>query len=178
MKPITLKMAVIIAIPFGILSIWLGNRIYYNYLDKTLTSSTAYEHFFDPYEICINTRGSGNIDALNIMAIKAYNEGNYKNAGIYFDSLIINSPSAGYLLYAGISKMETENFTGAISLFNRIGTDYPGSPFTEQAEWYKALAMLQTGYNKKESRNLIKTIAESDSYYNKFACEIFKSITK
>lgn len=103
---------------------------------------------FEPYKMILSERSelddSTNVVVLN-RAITAYRNQGYASAATTFQSLQNQYPKiVAYHFYKGLSLLANEETTAAIEAFEQI-LKTPKHFFTEQSEWYLALAYLQKG---------------------------------
>jgi lipopolysaccharide biosynthesis regulator YciM len=77
------------------------------------------------------------------------------------------------LLY-GVSEMETENYPGAISSFNKIiKSEY--NLYTDHAQWYLTGCYIATG-NTAAAKQQLLAIKKSESIYRSKAAKILRNL--
>jgi len=145
-------------------------------LSKQDSPSDIYQKFYSKYEITATVR-SANLNANNTFAIalQKYENKDYTEALNLFGQVIANDPGnmAGHF-YSGVSLQETGKYNRAIEEYNTVMLN-KDNLFTEQAEWYTGLCLLQTNDNKKAYRQF-KKVAESKGFYQQKAMDILKKI--
>lgn len=131
----------------------------------------TYSDFATHQEIALVVRSE--TDVLPKKAETAFNSKNYKEAIIYFDELIKNSPEDAELqYYKAIALVETDNFEEAESLLNHLAKGT--SVYATKAVWMSALGKLkQKDY--KATKAILETIPTSSPEYQK-AQKLLKSL--
>ncbi len=161
-KNIYYLVAAIIILLIAIVSI-----IYFSYNNK-LSDTEIYSMYFKPYET-INKRSAETINADDIYlnALHNYDKANYAKAIELFSQLFKQDDSnmAAYL-YAGISLMETNNFSEAKKSFQTI-INNNDIYYIQQAEWYLGLCYLKAGKTKKTKKQFRKIVSCQGFYENK-----------
>ncbi|RMA57266.1 hypothetical protein [Ulvibacter antarcticus] len=113
--------------------------------------------------VSLTMRGEG--DELINNAENAFNERNFKDASVYFESLTLkDSTNTEYQLYYAISLLETNFFEKADAIFETLSEE--NSAFKYQAVWHHALSKLKQEKNM-ESMELLKQIPEDAEMYKK-----------
>lgn len=145
-------------------------------LTKQQSTSDIYQKFYSKYEIAGTVR-SANINENKIfnLALQKFENKDYTEAINLFGQVISNDPSnmAGHF-YSGISLQENGKYSSAMSEYKTV-IENKDNLFTEQAEWYTGLCLLQTNENKKAYKQF-KKIAESKGFYQQKANDILKKI--
>jgi tetratricopeptide (TPR) repeat protein len=134
-----------------------------------------YNQFYQKYESSLITRSDNNETSALIAAIQLYDKGNYQGAiARLTDLLQKDNSNTTARFFIGLSYMETKTYEKAITNFNVIMTERD-TAFIEHAEWYMALCYVQTNRIKQASE-LLKQIADSNSYYKIKAVDLLKKM--
>lgn len=134
-----------------------------------------YNQFYQKYESSLITRSDNNETSALIAAIQLYDKGNYPGAIARLSDLLQKDNSnTTARFFIGLSYMETKTYDKAIANFNAIMAE-GDTAFIEHAEWYMALCYVRTNQIKQAS-DLLKHIAESNSYYKVKAADLLKKI--
>ena len=113
---------------------------------------------FDPVSLSVR---SGN--TLHIKAEDAFNSKNYTEAIVLFNKLLVDNPGNLELqLYKSLALLETNQFTEADSLLNKISET--NSAYKNSAKWYLALSKLKQE-RVDECITVLKTIPEIAENY-------------
>lgn len=145
-------------------------------LTRQQSTGDIYQKFYSKYEIAGTVRSAKlNENKTFNLALQKYENKDYTEAINLFGQVISNDPNnmAGHF-YSGMSLQEKGKYTTAINEY-KIVIDNKDNLFTEQAQWYTGLCLLQTNENKKAYRQF-KKIAESNGFYQQKANDILKKI--
>lgn len=152
--------------------IFLG--VYQFMVSGSLTTSEVYDTYYTVYESPSVLRDSGDESKINWeTAARLYSERKYREAIPYFSKAEAEVPQYLAAFYKGMSNLNLDGpyYTRAIAAFDTVlQTD---NDYREQAQWYKALALLQI-QQKEEATALLKTIVENKSYNYQNAEDILK----
>ena len=131
----------------------------------------TYSDFATYPEIALVVRSE--TDVLPKNAETAFNSKNYKEAVVYLDELIKNSPEDAELqYYKAIALVETDNFQEAESLLNHL--EKGPSVYASKAVWMSALSKLkQKDY--KGTKTILETIPTTSPDYQQ-AQKLLKSL--
>lgn len=157
-------------------SVLVGAFILLNVVQQGQSNQKIFEKYYKPYESTMTFRSSGSEqdNDLNI-AMKKYQNGDYKGALVLFEKILKEDPSkVGLNFYSGISHMEEKNYDNAGNSFNKV-IENKYSLYFEQAEWYLALCYLITGKDDNAAA-LFEKIASKDGYYHKQAKKALKKM--
>ena len=107
-------------------------------------------------------------------ALDQYKNKNYSLASEYLDKLSTDHPSYNpAVFYAALSNIENNKTETAINQLIKIAR--PGNEFSEEANWYLALAYLKAGNKNKEAKNIFEDIAKNNnSPYKSQADQLLK----
>ena len=109
------------------------------------------------------------------LALQKYENKDYTEALNLFGQVISNDPNnVASHFYSGVSLQETGKYNMAIKEYETVIFN-KDNLFTEQAEWYTGLCLLQTNENKKAHKQF-KKIALSKGFYQQKATELLKKI--
>jgi tetratricopeptide (TPR) repeat protein len=107
-------------------------------------------------------------------AFKLYNSGQYDQARVLFETLRVQHAEPAVDFYHGISLIKLNQPQEALKLFRSIPAS---SQFFHHAQWYAALAHLQTG-EAERSKAILQSISEKPGmiYNREKAVELLKRI--
>jgi len=145
-------------------------------LSKHSSPGDIYQEFYNKYEVTGTARSvSANANKTLAEALTKYENQDYKAALELFNQVISSNPNnmAGHF-YAGVSLQETGKYSNAINEYKTV-INNKDNLFTEQAEWYTGLCLLQTNEDKKAFR-IFKKIAKNEGFYQQKALEILKNL--
>lgn len=128
-----------------------------------------------PYPDLI-VRGSGDdLSQQEKLAISAYNTENYQVSIQYFQELHDQYPGiVKYGLFLGISHMGIKDPTSAVEVLEPLVPE--AGKFTEDVQWYLALAYLKTK-RLEEARELLTILsANTSSYYSQPSSEMLRKL--
>ncbi len=121
------------------------------------SSEGLYAANYEPYPMALNQRGDG--DAELNEAIAAYSEANYAEASLVFSRLFAKSNDAVHLLYQASSQQAMGEYNEAVETYDNV-IALNDSKVTEQAQWYKALALIKIE-RSDEAMDLLKSFGDS-----------------
>jgi len=145
-------------------------------LSKQYSSDEIYQKFYTKYEIAGTVRSANlNENKTFALALQKYENKDYTEALNLFGQVISNDPNnVASHFYSGVSLQETGKYNMAIKEYETVIFN-KDNLFTEQAEWYTGLCLLQTNENKKAHKQF-KKIALSKGFYQQKATELLKKI--
>ncbi len=140
------------------------------------SSSEIYKKFYNKYEMAGTVRSADlNENITFALALQKYENKQYEEALKLFSKVVAEDPdNMASHFYSGISLQETGRYNKAIHEYETVIVN-KDNLFTEQAEWYTGLCLLQTDNNKKAYK-LFKKIALSKGFYQQKAELILKKI--
>jgi tetratricopeptide (TPR) repeat protein len=123
--------------------------------------ASLFETYFEPYPMVLSQRSG---DASMQSLIAAYESGRYGEALGHIEQWASDSVlSAAGTFYQGMCLLALGEGQRAAAALQKV-IDRRDPLFTTQAQWYLALAHLQSGH-KPEARALFETIAETPGHY-------------
>lgn len=145
-------------------------------LTRQQSSGDIYQKFYSVYQGPGTVRSATlNENKIFNLALQKYENKDFNEAIDLFGQVISNDPKnmAGHF-YSGMSLQEKGKYSSAISEYKTV-IDNKDNLFTEQAQWYTGLCLIQTNENKKAYKQF-KKIAESNGFYKQKATDILKKI--
>lgn len=136
----------------------------------------VYQQYYSLYGAPGNARSANiNDNTVFAMALQKYENKDFDAALELFAKVTANEPynMAGHFYY-GISMQEKGKYLNAIKQYQTV-IENNDNLFTEQAQWYTGLCLLQTNENKKAYRQF-KKLADSNGFYQDKARDILKKI--
>lgn len=125
---------------------------------------------FSPYPDKYMYRGEmPAADSLMKSGMEAYNQGEYSRAIPYFSQLVQTSEQPGASLYLGISFLSVDNPKAALPAFDLASLS---ATWTETANWYRALALIQDGQDKAAKAVLEDIRQQETNGYREQATEL------
>jgi tetratricopeptide (TPR) repeat protein len=126
-----------------------------------------------PYPLSNLVRGEG--DGVSEKAYQLYSQGDFINASIYFEQASVDAKdNASVAFYNALCYLYAGKYEKAIALFGSDGI--AESRYSQQAEWYLALALLKSG-NKGAATEIISPIAKDQQYFkNKEALQLLRQL--
>lgn len=103
-------------------------------------------------------------------AIDAYAENHFSTAIPIFEELLLDedfNQKGTIKLLLGASFLKEEKYEEALYILNQIN---PSSTFIQDAEWYRALALLKMG-NKKDAKKAFEHIVKQKRHFKKEEAE-------
>lgn len=145
-------------------------------LSQKQSAPDVYHSFYSRYESTNIVRSADVVENKTFsMAMQKYDNKQYNQAIDLFGQVIANDPdNMASHFYSGASLQETGKYSMAMHEYETVIVN-KDNLFTEQAQWYTALCLLQTNDNKKAYKQL-KKIAESKGFYQHKANDILKKI--
>lgn len=140
------------------------------------SSSDLYQKFYTKYEILGNARSADlETNSTFAIAMQMYENKEYSQALYLFGKITASDPNnMASHFYSGVSLQETGKYNKALQEYQAVITN-KDNLFTEQAEWYTGLCLMQTNDNKKAYKQF-KKIALAKGFYQQKAEEILKKI--
>ena len=133
---------------------------------RTVDYQTLYADNFTPYEDMVLVRGEGD-EALS-SGMTAYNAQQYELAIQKLTSYVDQFPGHyGVALYIGISQMELNNYSDALTNFELAQKD---PMFKQQAQWYQALLFIKSEQLDK-AKAALQGIIDLEGHYKKEAAK-------
>ncbi len=125
-----------------------------------------YSENFSHYEnLNGQVRGATESSSLQSQASRAYDMGNYSLAAASYAELVKTDKSANNYFYMGLSNLEAENYSEAISNLNATVNNFDA--FDKQAKWYLSLAHLANNNEEAAISTLVSLTSESSAYKEK-----------
>lgn len=116
----------------------------------------------EPYPLSNLVRGESDGSAKE-KAFQLYAQGDFTNATIYFEQASTSEKeNATVVFYNALSYLYQENFAKANALLK--SDVIAGSRYSKQAEWYRALALIQSG-NLDEGKVALTSIADQVGHF-------------
>lgn len=112
---------------------------------KQLSTTALLEEYYDTYPMLLSSRSSDESTENEQLtqAISAYQSQDFERAATTFSEISeINSENLSYQFYQALSLLESQQTAEAITIFQAL-IAHPSHAFTEQSQWYLALAHLQ-----------------------------------
>ena len=161
----TLKIAAVLVISLG---------IYYWFISQSDSAQNVFSNYFTPYDAPSTIRDTGNGTQIEWRkAFVMYKQKNYAEA--IKDLGEINEDNIDYIssFYKGVSylSLEEPDIENAIANFDRVLSS--DNDYNQQAQWYKALALLHNS-EKDKAKKIFEQIVEQRSYNYNMAAEILK----
>ncbi len=136
------------------------------------------EHFETPQYRSSATRGEAldQVKKLQNEAYQLYRDEKYGKALMLFEDILTQNPyPTNDYFFAGICRLKTADWNGAISNFERVISHQKW--YVEDAEWYLALAYLaQTELTK--SRTKLHKIQRDDNQFSQAAEALIKDLDR
>lgn len=162
------------ALPVAALVVLFFAVYQFTNLGKAQTGEAVYSDYFEPYAGPGTVRNGENGELVNWKAAaQLYKEGNYAESLALFRNAEGDVPGYLVLFYVGMSAMSMDppDLDQAIMAFDSVmETD---NDYVQQADWYKALALLRKGDNEN-AMELFKDIFEAKTYNHTKAAEILE----
>ncbi len=159
----------------AVLVFMIGITLYINNNQGFANHKEVFTAYYKPYPAYQTVRGSQSKQNGFYLGMEAYQQGAYKNALAAFDTAshintnIILFYQAQCHLYLGKGQL-------AVQLLEQVAAQQTGL-LAEQAQWYLALAQLQTG-NLALARQQFMALAAKTGTYQQQADNIVKAIDK
>lgn len=144
-------------------------------LNPSLSSSQAYDKYYQPYPMALNQRSdNGNVEN-NLLneAIAAYSNGRYEEASKLFGQLFDQNGDTTYKIYQAHALLANNEATMAIDVYDEV-LNSNDSRFHQQASWYKGLALLSSG-NTVSAKEVFQNFSP-DHYKYMEAQKILKNL--
>ncbi|MEL6812070.1 MAG: hypothetical protein AAFP76_12120 [Bacteroidota bacterium] len=156
--------------------IFLG--VYQYVIGGSISSSEVYDTYFETYASPSELRDVNDNELVNWeKASQLYASGAFQEALGYFSKAKGEVPDYLSEYYKGICHLSVEApyYQLAINAFDEVlKTD---NDYNQQAQWYKALALIQTE-RREEAFVLLNLIVENESYNHIWAAEILETKIK
>ena len=133
------------------------------------------QHFPSDYEV---VRSGGDVTGLEApnKAFSLYEAGDYAAAADLFLQLLENQESAELLFYAANSLLKNEETDRAISLYQRVESDYPTYQYSCESSFLIAVAHVKQKNNSLAIRQLDRVLNCGDSTLTDNAKALKKSL--
>lgn len=151
-----LRIAAVFLVAAGI-----STFLYENLQTSSSTPHQLYTEYFSPYQNLAGVRG--NDEHFYSQGMAAYSAGNYGDALMYLKK--VSKEDSVYkdaLLYSGICQLVLKNSNDAIRMFEKLEKN--DEVYSQQVNWYVALAYLQSD-RPKEAKNKLLKIKRGDFKY-------------
>ena len=163
-----------IAVASVILALIASSSIIFQSYHNTSIENRLYQSYYKPFD------KSGKFvlssSALNL-AQQEYQKGKYKNAFLLFKELPVSLAIKNEkYFYLGLSLMELEQYTEALSNFDLIIESNESLEYLPQLQWYKGLCYLKTGEKQKAIISFKRVTKYNDCNYKK-AKRILKKLS-
>lgn len=120
----------------------------------------------NPYPLSNLVRGESDGSAKE-KAFQLYAQGDFANASIYFEQAYTDeNENASVIFYNALSYLYQGNFAKANALLK--SDVIAGSRYAQQAEWYRALAFIQSG-KLAEGKEALNSIADRVGHFKQEA---------
>jgi hypothetical protein len=107
--------------------------------------------------------------------LKAFHNGHYGRCIEKMEVLRKSDPNdLNAAFYMGVSYVKLEMYEKAIPFFDQI-LNSPNNVFHEEANWYKALALIGNG-NTEAAKKVLTEISQKDGFYKEKAAEKLKEL--
>jgi hypothetical protein len=137
--------------------------------------SAQFDNFADAKDHDQETVREIPVDQFLNEGLKAFHDGHY---GRCIEKMeVLQKYNAGDLnaaFYMGVSYVKLEMYEKAIPLFDQI-LNSPNNVFHEEANWYKALALIGNG-NTEAAKKVLTEISQKDGFYKEKAAEKLKAL--
>lgn len=128
---------------------------------ETISTEELFASNYEPYNIGQRS-GSDNLNETEKTAFKNYTDGNFENAIVDLEPLVVINPTEeNYLLSLGSAYVSTQQTNKAISTFQKINNT---SVNYQVAQWYLALAYLQND-DVDNAKAILTTLAKGERTY-------------
>lgn len=135
-------------------------------------SDSLFEQYFTPYEDLYSNRGSAEEEIK--LALKDYNDGQFKTSLPHFDAYLEQVPSdSEAVFYAGIAHLGAGQSQEASQLLETVTAN--GFLYQIQAKWYLALSYLESDMSD-QAKTILKELANSTNSYQNKAAELLKKL--
>jgi TolA-binding protein len=134
------------------------------------------EKYYKAYEATSSLRSARAPENTDFRtALEYYDNHDYKNAAVYFDSVLEKTPGdMQSALLKGISDFETGNFPESEKSFIKVINDN-NNLYIDHARWYLSLCYIKNDDRTKAAEELT-LIKKSKSLYSRDAGKILKSL--
>ena len=136
----------------GLSSVW--------YINSISSTESLYAQYFEPYKNIVQpiVRGEA-VKTTKERAFKAYDEQNYKEAIVYFDDLLKDTPEPMIEFYKANAQLQIGDTETAIlileSRIKKTDTMYG------EVQWYLALSYLKLN-DKKKAETYLKSLLQTN----------------
>ncbi|WP_299768113.1 hypothetical protein [uncultured Dokdonia sp.] len=161
------SVAATLLILIGLSSVW-----YFNTIDST---ESLYAQYFEPYKNVVQPIVRGEVsEDIKVLAFRAYDEQNYKEAIVYIETLLENKEEGILVLYKANAQLQLgETKEAIVTLESRIKkTD----TIYAEAQWYLALSYLKLDNIEKTKSHLNTLLTTNSNFKHKEAQELLKSL--
>lgn len=154
--------SVVIILGFGLFLLQSGN-------------TPGFQDYYEPYPNFeyTTTRADNQPSSTKSLGYKAYDNGQYKDALVYFNQHLENDgDDYATVLFRGVCLMETDNFSAANKDFASVYNNH--ATYKNAGYWYAALASLALDDNE-EAKVFLRQIKE-DPEFGKEATELLEKL--
>lgn len=140
--------------------------------------SSAYENN-DAYKSLINEQRNADytLDMLLKDALKAFNKKQFKLSFALFEEILeYNKQDVNALFYSGLCQYENGYYADALNRFDKVILN-ENNVFDQEAEWYKALSLLEQD-KSQEAVSLLAKISSENGFYAERAGNKLKDLKK
>lgn len=139
--------------------------------------ATAYESYDNDYMVSdlSHYRGSITLDTISILAMHAYENKNYEEAGMLLETKLHNIENPELEFFLAMSHLENNKTRQAIQIFEQLYSLAPDYRYYEQTRWYLALAYLKFRQDEKTIEYLNELIDLDGKYWDE-AKELLQEI--
>jgi tetratricopeptide (TPR) repeat protein len=144
--------------------------------NRKVDNNVIIEKYYKTYEATSSLRSGRSVENPDFArALEYYEVHDYRNAAVYFNRVIENSPDdMQSVLLQGISNFEISNYPEAKKSFVTVITDQDNL-YIDHARWYLALCYIKTDERHKAAEQLA-VIEKSKSLHRKDAKRILKKL--
>ncbi len=141
----------------------ISSPFIYNYFSENITTDKLFAANFQPYPDLISQRSETISNTMLLEAMSYYKNGEFENASVLFSELLKNQYKSDTLimLYNAIGFLGAHHPEEAILQFDKLIIHQ--NSFSENAKWYKILALIETE-QIEEAEKLCISIIDSRSY--------------
>ncbi|TND07615.1 MAG: hypothetical protein FD123_3167 [Bacteroidetes bacterium] len=138
--------------------------------------SAKFDHHDQDYEDDSETVRTVPADKVLDDGLNYFNQGRYGKSISQFDMLLDHNPKdINAQFYVAICNVRLEMYSRALPLLDKVLAS-ENNVFHQEAEWYKALALLGMKNRKENAKTLLKQIADRKGFYRKQALEKLKEL--
>lgn len=157
----------------AIIVIMLGIVWYYSRPQQ----SDLFAEYFEPYpNVSVPIERNQPVDNLKLRAFQSYESENYALAVLQLDSLLQIENITTYRFYYANALLVQQQYQAAVNEFLALNNLNESNDFTQQTEWYLALAYLKNGKHEV-ALSILQRISQAEGHvFQKQAVEILSGI--